>query len=194
MAVAMADFLSTVAYVLTVWLFALHLVFDRRFRRRLRILAKQQRQLERRLAAMERQDTWVVGNSQFSHAPWVLVCLSGSRYRVAGRYFDKSRLLESREWLSETSAVLYEPELQSRRVYRGCFDLYGVFADVGSFGSLKDLPEDASRLLKGGFTVASPVDSVDPLVVATELVSVVAQPTVVPVKRVLPPLFSARFN
>jgi len=137
---------------------------------------------------MSRQDSWVVGNAAFSHAPWVLVCLTGSYYRVAGRYFYKSCLVESRQWLSDVAVPGGD-----RRVYRGCFDLYGVFADVGSYGSLKDLSEQACRSLKLGF----PVVVAAPETAVSEPELPVVQPEVVspePVRSVLPPLFSSRFR
>lgn len=187
----MADWISAGAYVLTVWLFALHLIFDRRFRRRLRQLAWRQYRLERRLEAMSRQDTWVVGNSQFSHAPWVLVCLSGSHYRVAARHFRKQDLIAS-QVLFATAVPLDDLEPQSRVAYRGCFDLYGVFADVGSYGSLRDLSEDGCRLLKLGFPV---ILEPEPEVVPTGPVAPpVVYPEVVAASCVLPPLFLSRFN
>ena len=181
----MADLISTVAYVLTVWLFALHLIFDRRFRRRLRTLARQQHQLERRLAAMSRQDSWVLGNSAFSYAPWAVVCLSGAYYRVAARHLRKDQVASSQSVLTEAAAAE-----QSQRAYRCCFDLYGYFGDVGSYGSLKELTDEGCRLLKLSFPVSAP----EAEAAAPEPSVPVVQPEVVPANQCLPPLFSSRFN
>ena len=189
----MADVISAVALTATVWGFALHLLFDHRLRQRLRPLLRLQRRLMKRLTTLQKFESWVPANSAFSHAPWALVCLSGAYYRVSARHFYRREVESCRDLFTAAAA--------SGLVYRHCFDLYGFFGDVGSYGSLKDLSDDGCRLLKLAYPVVFESESesdsaptreapVEPAVVDPTVVD----PTVVISPSLLPPSFSSRFS
>ena len=83
--------------------------------------------------------SFVPANSQFSHNPWVLICISGGICRVCVRGF-KQQVIEG----------TYKRFAQEnpRGTYKFCFDVFGFFGDAGAIEAVQSLSADHWKMLK----------------------------------------------